>query len=215
MKRYTWKNLTWEIWMIIVALIFCLPFYILISVALKPSSDVFTTSPLAFPTTPDFSNFSQAWAAPAGGGLGPALVSSLIITVGAVVGLIIFGSLCAYALARRPGRLSNALYFLFVLGIIIPFQLSVIPLYVAFRQAGLIGTYLGMILLWIGIGSPLSVFLYTGFIRSLPKDYEEAARLDGAGIFRIYWFVVFPLLRPITGTVAILLGLFIWNDFFV
>lgn len=94
-------------------------------------------------------------------------------------------------------------------------QLSIIPLYVAFRPLGLVGTYLGMIILWVGVLMPLVVFLYTGFVRSLPKDYEEAARIDGAGTFRVYRSIVFPLLRPVTGTVAILTGLFIWNDFFV
>ncbi|HEY0246650.1 MAG TPA: carbohydrate ABC transporter permease [Gryllotalpicola sp.] len=214
MRRYNWKTLSWEIWMIIVALVFCLPFYLLIAVALKSPADLFTTSPSSFPIPPNFANFGVAWQASAGGGLGVALMSSLIITVGTLVVLIVFGSLCAYALARRPGKLSNVLYFLFVLGIIVPFQLSIIPLYVGFRHLGLVGTYLGMIILWVGIGSPMTVFLYTGFVRSLPKDYEEAAKLDGASALRTFWSVVFPLLRPATGTVAILMGLFIWNDFF-
>jgi raffinose/stachyose/melibiose transport system permease protein len=202
--------------MIVIALLFVSPFYILVSVSLKPSSEVYTTSPVAPPLQPDFGNFVTVFGADAGGaGIGTALVSSVIITVVSVLVLILIGSLCAYALARRPGRMSNALYLLFVIGIIVPFQLSVIPLYVAFRPLGLVGTYLGMVILWVGILMPLVVFLYTGFVRSLPKDYEEAARIDGAGVFRTYWNIVFPLLRPVTGTVAILAGLFIWNDFFV
>ena len=72
-----------------------------------------------------------------------------------------------------------------------------------------------MILLWVGIATPVSVFLYTGFIRALPPDYEEAARVDGASTLRTFVRVVFPLLRPVTATVAILTGLFVWNDFFV
>jgi raffinose/stachyose/melibiose transport system permease protein len=149
------------------------------------------------------------------GGLASALISSFVITACSVAALIVIGSLCAYVLARRPGRLSTALYILFLLGIIVPFQLSIIPVYVVFHQLGLIGTYLGMILLWVGIATPLTVFLYTGFVRTLPRDYEEAARMDGAGLLRTYVKVVFPLLRPVTGTVAILTGLFIWNDFFL
>jgi len=215
-RRFRWRAFVWEIVMLIVALLFASPFYILVAMSLKPSSEVFTTSPLAPPIDPDFSNFVTVFGADAGGaGIGTALISSIVITVISVVLLIVIGSLCAYALARRPGRMSNALYLLFVIGIIVPFQLSIIPLYVAFRPLGLIGTYLGMIILWIGVLMPLVVFLYTGFVRSLPKDYEEAARIDGAGVFRTYRSIVFPLLRPVTGTVAILAGLFIWNDFFV
>ena len=117
--------------------------------------------------------------------------SSLIITVSSVVGLIVLGSLCAYTIARRTGRLSNAVYVLFVLGIILPFQLAIIPLFIAMQHLGLVGNYLGMIVLNIGLLMPLTVFLYTGFIRALPRDYEEAARVDGAGILRTYARVVF------------------------
>jgi raffinose/stachyose/melibiose transport system permease protein len=201
--------------MALVALLFISPFYILVIVSLKSTSEVFTTSPLVPTLKPDFGNFMSVFTADAGGaGMGAALVSSVVITVASVLILILIGSLCAYALARRPGKLSNALYLLFVIGIIVPFQVSIIPLYTAFRPLGLIGTYGGMIILWVGVMMPLVVFLYTGFVRTLPKDYEEAARVDGAGALRTYWSIIFPLMRPVTGTVAILAGLFIWNDFF-
>jgi raffinose/stachyose/melibiose transport system permease protein len=202
--------------MLVLAVVFCLPLFILFSVALKAPEDLFTDA-LAFPTDPHFDNFSTAWESNTGraGGLRTALVSSLIITGCAVTALIVIGSLCAYVIARRPGKLTNTLYVLFVLGIIVPFQLGILPLFVMFRKLGLIGTYLGMVVLWVGILTPLTVFLYTGFVRALPRDYEEAARMDGASTWRTFIRVVFPLLRPITGTVAILTGLFIWNDFFV
>ena len=125
------------------------------------------------------------------------------------------GSLCAYTIARRRGRLSNLVYLAFVLGIILPFQLAIIPLFVAMRDVGLVGNYLGMIVLNIGLLMPLTVFLYTGFIRALPRDYEEAARVDGAGILRTYARVVFPLLWPVTATVAVLIGIIVWNEFFI
>src|SRR5262249_73400 len=80
---------------------------------------------------------------------------------------------------------------------------------------GLVGNYVGMIVLNIGLLMPLTVFLYTGFIRALPRDYEEAARVDGAGIWQAYVRVVFPLLRPVTGTVAVLTGIIVSNPFFV
>jgi len=214
-RRKAWVQIAREAPLLLVAVVFCLPFYLVVTVSLKRSDQIFT-SPLSFPVQPHFANFADAWAPTSGGNLlGPAFVSSAIITAGSVACLVVLGSMCAYALARRPGKMSNLLYFLFVLGIIIPFQLGIIPLYVIFLKLGLIGSYLGMIILWIGIFSPLTVFLYTGFVRSLPRDYEEAARVDGAGTIRIYLRVVLPLLRPITGTVAILTGLFIWNDFFV
>ena len=112
-------------------------------------------------------------------------------------------------------RMSTALYFLFVLAIILPFQLGLVPTYAVMRDFGLVGSYLGIILLYTGIWMPFSVFLYTGFVLALPKEYEEASRVDGASALRTFRRVVFPLLRPVTGTVAIFTGLIIWNDFFL
>jgi raffinose/stachyose/melibiose transport system permease protein len=214
LSRYTRGTLLRELVLIAGAVVFCLPFYLLISIALETTAQTYRT-PLSFPSSPRWGNFAEAWHTGGQAGLGPALVSSLVITVSSVFALIVLGSLCAYAIARRRGRLSNVVYILFVLGIILPFQLAIIPLFVAMRHLGLVGNYAGMIVLNVGLLMPLTVFLYTGFIRALPRDYEEAARVDGAGILQAYARVVFPLLRPITGTVAVLTGIIVWNEFFV
>jgi raffinose/stachyose/melibiose transport system permease protein len=212
-SRYTRRTLLRELALILVAVVFCLPFYMLIAIALETTSQTYT-APLSFPRPPRFGNFTDAWSTGGDSGLGHALASSMIITVSSVAALLALGSLCAYTIARRKGHLSDLVYILFVLGYILPFQLAVIPLFVAMRHLGLIGNYAGMIVLNVGLLMPLTVFLYTGFIRSLPRDYEEAARVDGAGILRTYAKVVFPLLRPITGTAAVLIGIAVWNEFF-
>jgi len=214
LARYSRATFLRELALILVAAVFCLPLYLLVAIALDTTAQSFKT-PLSFPWPPHFGNFAQAWHAGGLGNLGHALESSLIITVSSVACLLVLGSLCAYAVARRQGRLSNVLYVLFVLGIILPFQLAIIPLYVAMRHLGLVGNYAGMILLNVGLLMPLTVFLYTGFIRALPRDYEEAARVDGAGLLRTYARVVFPLLWPITATAAVLVGIIVWNEFFV
>lgn len=214
MRRYTWRTFSRELVLLACAAFFCIPFYLLFSLSVKPSAELFS-SPLSFPTHPAFSNYDAAWHQSTHVSMGRAMLNSIIITAGTVTCLIVIGSLCAYTIARRKSRLSTSLYFLFVLGIVVPFQLGIVPLYVAFRNAGLVGSYIGMILLWVGIATPVSVFLYTGFVRALPTDYEEAARVDGASTMRMFIRIVFPLLRPATVTVAILTGLFVWNDFFV
>jgi len=214
LSRYDRSTLARELALVLVALVYCLPLYLLVAVALESTAQSSKT-PLSFPWPPHFDNFSTAWTASGQAGLGRAFESSLIITVSSVVGLIALGSLCAYAIARRSGRLSNVVYLAFVVGIILPFNLAIIPLFVAMRHLGLVGNYAGMILLNIGLMMPLTVFLYTGFIRALPRDYEEAARVDGAGLFRTYTRVVLPLLAPITWTVAVLVGVAVWNEFFV
>lgn len=212
--RYTIRTFGRELALILVAAIWWIPFYFLITVSLKSDSETLT-HPSSLPSHVELGNFSSAWQGVAGVTLGDALKSSAIITAGSIVGLIVIGSVCAYPIARREGRISTGLYGLFVIGIIIPFQLGLIPIYVTMRKLGLAGTYPGTILLYTGLLMPLSVFLYTGFVRRLPRDYEEAAYVDGASRLRTFLRVVFPLLRPVTATVAMLATVIIWNDFFV
>jgi raffinose/stachyose/melibiose transport system permease protein len=212
--RYTWRTFAREILLLLLAAAFFLPLYLLFTISLKTAPEAFT-KPLTLPTHPHFSNYSDAWHQAGQQGLGRALIASTVITVSSVVALIVIGSVTAYTLARRAGRLSTTLYITFLLGIIVPFQLGIVPLYVAMRHLHLTSTLFGMAVLYTGLFMPLTVFLYTGFIRTLPREYEEAAQVDGAGLLRTFARVVFPLLYPITGTVAILAGLTIWNDFFV
>jgi raffinose/stachyose/melibiose transport system permease protein len=209
--RYTWRTLIRELALFALAALWWIPLYFLVTIALKPDLEALA-SPLSFPSQIELGNFGTAWTE---GSLGRALANSVILTVGTVVLLVALGSLCAYTIARRAGAMSTTLYLLFVIGIILPFQLGLVPTYAALRELGLVGTYLGLILFYTGVWMPFSVFLYTGFARALPRDYEEAARVDGASQLRIFWRVVFPLLRPVTGTVAIFTGLIIWNDFFL
>jgi raffinose/stachyose/melibiose transport system permease protein len=211
LQRYTRRTFARELTLLLVAAIWWVPFYFLVTIALKPDLEALQ-SPLSFPKQVDFGNFSTSWHDAA---LGRSLLNSLIITGGSVCALIAIGSICAYTIARRPGRLSGTLYVLFVLGIIFPFQLGLVPTYAVMRHLNLVGSYLGIILLYTGIWMPFAVFLYTGFVRALPKEYEEASRVDGASTLRTFRRVVFPLLRPVTGTVAIFTGLIIWNDFFL
>jgi len=214
LSRYSRGTFVRELTLIVAAAVFCIPFYLLIAIALETTSQTYKT-PLSFPWPPRWGNFSEAWTSGGQNGLGHALTNSLVITGASVAALILLGSLCAYTIARCNSRLSDVVYILFVLGIILPFQLAIIPLYVAMRHLGLVGNYIGMITLNVGLLMPLTVFLYTGFIRALPREYEEAAQVDGAGVLQAYVRIVFPLLLPITGTVAVLAGMIIWNEFFV
>jgi raffinose/stachyose/melibiose transport system permease protein len=207
--RYTAGVLLREVLLVLSAVVFAIPFFLLVVQSLKSNLETLV-SPNSLPAHPNWSNYSVAW----GAGMGSALLTSALITTASVVSLVVLGSLCAYTLARHVSRFSTGLYLLFILGIILPFQLAIVPIYVAMRSVQLTGTVVGMIILYTGLLMPLSVFLYTGFIRALPRDYEDAAYVDGATFWTMFRFVVFPLLRPITGTVAVVTGLFIWNDFF-
>ncbi len=199
-----------ELVMVATAVAFLFPVYALVTLAFKDPGQI-ANAPLSPPNPPSVDSFGTAWQSAS---LGSALLNSTLITVTSVLALIVLGSLAAYFLARRASRLSYSLYILFLVGIILPFQLGMIPLYQLVNDLGLLGTYQGMILFYTGIQLPFTVFLYTGFIRSLPADYTNAALIDGASHLQAFRHVIFPLLRPITGTVLILNAVHIWNDFF-
>jgi raffinose/stachyose/melibiose transport system permease protein len=208
-RRYGKNNLIVEVVMILVALIYLFPLYVLLSISLKPLDEV-ADSPLGLPERFSLANYHDAWKSAS---LGSALLNSTIVMIISVALLICIGSMAAYALARRQTRLSYGLYLLFLLGIILPFQLALIPLYQLMRDLQLLGTYTSLIIFYTGHQLPFTVFLYTGFLRALPRDYEDAALIDGASHFQAFRKIVFPLLRPVTGTVVILNAIFVWNDF--
>ncbi|GAA0248386.1 carbohydrate ABC transporter permease [Cryptosporangium japonicum] len=214
MFRYTRKTLVLEIVTILAAVVMLMPFYFLISTSLKTSDQVLTTSSLSFPTSPTFANFTELLAGQASDSIFTGLLSSLIITAGTIIGLVVVGSPAAYVLTRATSRWANRTFYLFLIAILLPTQLGIVPLYVGARTLGLVGSPWGMIVVYTGTLIPLSVFLYSGFFRRMPRDYEEAATVDGASRTRIFTSVVFPLMGPATGTVSILAGLIVWNDFF-
>ncbi|MHC6219397.1 carbohydrate ABC transporter permease [Arthrobacter sp. MMS24-S77] len=211
--RYRKTTLVREILMLAVAAIWWVPFYIIAAISLQDSNAVINRS-LAFPiANPQFGNFGQALSSN-DNGLASGLLSSFIITASSVVVIVVVASLAAYAISRSASKLNSWLYFTFVIGIVMPYQLGLIPAFVLLRDMGLVGTHIGMVLLYTGIEIPTAIFLYAGFIRAIPKEYEEAALVDGAKPFRIYWSIVFPLLAPVTATVGVITALFVWNDFF-
>ncbi len=187
------------------------PLVILFSVALKSPVDLLN-NPMGWPARFVWTNFADAWN---NAELGQAFFNSVLITSCALLGLIVCGASAAYPLARFTGPWSQRTYTYFVAGLIVPFQLGLFPLYKEMHDLGLINTYYGAILLYIAVNLPFVIFLYTGFIKTVPRELEEAALLDGAGPMQTFWLIVFPLLRPVTATVAITSTLSIWNDFFI
>lgn len=208
-RRFTLRSAAGEIGMILVALVFAFPFYIFLTISLKSPSEV-ANQPLGLPTSLNLDNYTEAWEA---SDFPSALFNSTVVAVISVAALIALGSLAAYAIARRATRLSYSTYILFLLGLMIPLQLGMVPLYQFMRDANLLQTYTSLIIFSVGVNLPLTVFLYAGFTRALPRDYEEAAYVDGAGPMKTFVTIVFPMLRPITGTVVILNGINIWNEF--
>lgn len=194
---------------IIIGLFHLVPFYILITTALKPKGDF--SSKWVFPQEIAWSNFAEAWEK---ANLGTALMNTTIITFFAAVLLIVFGSLAAYPLARRQTKLNKFIFVLFISIMVIPPLTALVPLYQLVVDIGMMNTRTIAVLNNVASFLPLTIFLYSGFIRStIPIELEEAARIDGAGTVKIFYRIVFPLLKPITATVLIICCVYIWNDF--
>jgi len=214
MFRYTKLTFVREVLMWLLALVFLIPFYFLIATAFKSDTELFSTSPLGLPNTPAWSNFTDLLSVQGNSNVLQGLMNSVIMTVGSIIALILLGSVTGYVLARSTRRWSKAVYYLFLVAIVLPSQLGTVPLYIGARALGLTGTLWGMIILYTGMLLPLAIFLYAGFFRGLGTEYEEAATIDGANPTQIFFRIVLPLMSPATGTVAILTGLIVWNDFF-
>jgi raffinose/stachyose/melibiose transport system permease protein len=212
--RYTKLTAVREALMWVIALIMLLPMYILIVTAFKSDEEALTSSAVAPPTEIDFSAFLAVLTSTGRNSIPMAMLNSVIITAGSIVGLVLLGSLAAYVISRRTKTWSTLTFYLVLIAIVLPAQLGTVPLYIGARNLGLTGSAIGMILLWTGMLMPLAIFLYASFFRGLSTEYEEAATIDGAGPTQIFFRIVLPLMSPATGTVAILCGLIVWNDFF-
>jgi raffinose/stachyose/melibiose transport system permease protein len=194
---------------LVITLFHLIPFYILITTAIKAKGDF--SSKWVFPTEISFQNFSEAWEK---ANMGSALMNTSIITFSAAFLLIILGSMAAYPLARRQTRLNKYVYMIFISIMVIPPLTALVPLYQLVVDIGMMNTRTIAILNNVASFMPLTIFLYAGFIRStVPKELEEAAKIDGASTLGIFFKIVFPLLKPITATVLIISCVFIWNDY--
>ena len=208
-NAYKRKKRWYSILALLITLLHLIPFYILVTTSLKGIGDF--SSKWLFPSTLHFENFRMAWT---DAQLGQSFLNTVIITFSSAALLIIFGSLAAYPLARRGTKLNQAVYLLFIAIMVIPPLTALVPLYKMVVQIGMMNTYQIAILNNVAAFFFFSIFLYAGFIRStIPKELEEAARIDGAGTLRVFFTVVFPLLKPITASVLIIACVYIWNDY--
>jgi raffinose/stachyose/melibiose transport system permease protein len=142
------------------------------------------------------------------------LANSLLVTAASIALIVVFATTAAYALARYTFRGNELLYLFFLSGLMLPLKLAVIPLFIQLTAFGLVDTLAGLVVVYTAMGLPSAVFILTGFLRTLPKEFEESARIDGASEARIMWSVMLPLARPAMVIAAINNAVPIWNDFF-
>ncbi|MGE5704006.1 MAG: carbohydrate ABC transporter permease [Clostridia bacterium] len=142
------------------------------------------------------------------------VMNSVIVSVAAVVLILLFSSMASFYLARFRFAWNGLLYFFFLIGLMIPLKLGIVPLFILMKNLGLTNSLWSLILIYTASGIPVSVFILTGFFRALPVELEEAARIDGCNHFQVFWKILLPLIRPALGTVMIINFISAWNDFF-
>ncbi|UJF31843.1 carbohydrate ABC transporter permease [Paenibacillus hexagrammi] len=208
-EKYTGRLLVLEIIAILLGLIFISPFYLVLTNSVKTLRDILVDA-ASLPSTIHWSNYSQVWNIidfPA------AFWNSFLITVLSVVFIVFFSSMSAYRISRRPSKFNVFMFLVLISAMIIPFQSIMLQLVRVTSLLELRGQLYGIVACYIGFGMPLSVFLFHGFIRTVPIELEEAATVDGCNPYGIYFRIVLPLLKPIMVTVIILNTLWIWNDY--
>lgn len=141
-------------------------------------------------------------------------MNSIFVSILSVVLIVVVCSLASFYIARFKFSWNHALFFIFLLGMMIPIKLGIVPLFILMRDLGLINSLWSLVLMNTATGIPLSMLILTGFFKTMPYELEEAARIDGAGNLKILWHVVLPLMRPALGTVVIINFIAAWNDFF-
>lgn len=167
-------------------------------------------SPLALPAHPTMDNFVYLFT---GVRLARPMVNSFLMCLAVIIGLILTAPSAAYSIMRRPMATGKFWRLFFLAGLTIPFQIIMVPLLQEFRMLHIQFTYFALLVHYVSWGLPLCIFIYSGFISTVPKELEEAAAIDGCGPVSTFWRVIFPLLTPCTITIVIFWGLWIWNDF--
>lgn len=203
-------HLPFAAFFLVVGTVMFLPVYYLLVTTFKTPQEA-VLSPLGLPSALTLDNYRRAFAAMR---YFRSLANNAIILVFSVLLLVACSSMAAYVIARSEAKRFRALYSVFMVGLIIPYQVGLIPLYKIISALQLMNTHAGVVLInAFCINLPLSIFLFRGFVHTIPLEIEEAASIDGCETFRCFWSVVLPMLRPIVATVAILDSLAVWNDF--
>ena len=193
------------------AVVFLIPIFVVLINSFKSKFSISQT-PFVLPDSETFVGIENYVAGINNTGFLSAFFWSLFVTVFSVAVIVIFNYMTAWYIVRVKARLTSVLYYLFVFSMIVPFQMVMFTMSKTANILALDNPY-GLILIYLGFGSGLSVFMFSGFIKSVPLGIEEAATIDGCNPLQTFWLVVFPILKPTAITVAILNTMWIWNDY--
>lgn len=197
--------------LLLLSVLFLFPIYLVIINSFKSKFNI-VGSPFEFPNEDTFVGIENYISGIESSGIVGAFLRTLFITVGSVLAIVIFTSMTAWYITRVKSKFNKAVYYLFLFSMIVPFQMVMFTMTSVCINLGL-NSVIGIIPVYLGFGAGLSVFMFSGFVKSLPREIEEAAMIDGCSPIKTFFMVVFPILKPTAITVAILNAMWIWNDF--
>ncbi|CAM4363634.1 carbohydrate ABC transporter permease [Paenibacillus typhae] len=198
-----------EVVLVLLSLLFLYPLFLTIINSFKSFSEVMTDV-IALPQKLTFANYSYVWEFINYPRL---FLNNFIITGLGLLGIVFVSSIAAYKLARTKTKWSGVIYFLCIMPMLIPFQSIMLTVLQTAKNLNLSESTWGLGLLYWGFGAPLAVFIYHGFVKGIPMEIDESATIDGASGFRLFFSVIFPLLKSVTTTIVIIDVMWIWNDF--
>lgn len=194
----------------VVAIVWIAPFFFILLTSLKTRPDLIRTGPYGLPTEIVWENFSKAWNR---ADLSTTFLNSAAISFTKVPLGLLISSLAAFAITRLHFRSRETLFLLFAAGTLIPVQVALGPLFRMILDMGLLNKYWGILLPYIAFGIPYQVFILRGFFRTIPRELDDAAKIDGASAFGLYWRIILPLARPALAALFILDFVATWNEF--
>ncbi|NBD24102.1 carbohydrate ABC transporter permease [Paenibacillus glycinis] len=186
------------------------PLFWLVLYSLKTNEQILGSSFFSLPTTPQWHNYKDAYKS---GHYLQYLGNSVLVTVVTLVCVIVFSSMVAYAISRFKWRYGPIVTLIFLMGMMIPMQATLLPLMVIFKNLHILNTRWALILPYIAFATPISVFILSGFMRGIPAEIEESAFIDGASVYRIFRSIILPISIPPIMTVVILTFITIWNEY--
>jgi raffinose/stachyose/melibiose transport system permease protein len=194
---------------LVLAIIFAFPIYFNVMSAFKSNAEIMRDA-IAFPKEFYLESFKYLLTETK---YPEAMLNSAILTVASIAVMVLVIPMAAYAIERNSSKWTNGVFTFFLFGMMIPFQVYMIPLFKQLKMIGLFGTLTGPILIYIAGSVGFGVLLFTSFLKGIPREIEESAEIDGCSRTGIFWKIVFPLLGPVTASMVVLQGLGIWNDF--
>lgn len=208
-KRRTPELIILEVIMILISLITIVPLLIMVFGSFKTPAEAVKFNILP-PLEWRFDNYVFVFTK---GGIANAMKNSILVTTLAVVIIVIISSLCAFVISRRKSRYTKVVFNVFMMGMIAPMQ--VITTFGLLKSMHLMGSYFGVIMVYVACQIPWGVFIMSGFITTVPREMDEAAFIDGAGPFTMFFRIILPLLKPVLATTIVIFAMSVWNDFLI